>query len=224
MSAENDEKPVDGEGAERKSFSAADARQRAEEAARVARQKSEFILSRAYGLVREPKKEWDQIRAEETNIPSVIFGYVMPLVGFFAVCNFIGSMVFDRPDLIKALVSAIVTVLVLTGFIFVIGLIINTIAENFDSDRDDLAAQKIAAYSFTPFFLSGIFLLWPPLFWVLAVSVGMSAFLIYRGLPPLMKTPADRATGYAATVCIAGLVGFIVAFLIAGCVTGAGSL
>ena len=98
------------------------------------------------------------------------------------------------------------------------------VVENFDADRDDLAAQKVAAYSMTPFFLSGVFWLWPPLTWLTFVAVGLSAFLLYRGLPPLMKTPPDRALSYAATVCVAELIGFIVAFVLAGCVTGCGRL
>ncbi len=56
-------------------FSVEQARARAEQAYR----KSEFILSRAFGLFREPKKEWEQIRAEETTVPNILLGYVAPL-------------------------------------------------------------------------------------------------------------------------------------------------
>ena len=51
MSAENEERP--GEDAPPRRFTTADARQ-----------KAEFILSRAYGLLRNPTAEWEQIRAE----------------------------------------------------------------------------------------------------------------------------------------------------------------
>ncbi len=62
-------------------------------------------------------------------------------------------------------------------------------AENFDGDRNDLAAQKVAAYSLTPFLLAGFAWLWPPLAWVSFVAFGLTAFLIYRGLVILMKAP-----------------------------------
>ncbi|MGE0597170.1 MAG: Yip1 family protein, partial [Hyphomonadaceae bacterium] len=71
-------------------FSAEEARQRAQEA----RQKAEFILSRAYGLLREPKKEWAQIRGEETNIPSIMLGYVAPLAAIPPICGLIGAYIF----------------------------------------------------------------------------------------------------------------------------------
>ena len=57
----------------------ADARARAAQATRQARQKAEFILSRAYGLVRHPKQEWEQIRDEETTQAAIMAGYVAPL-------------------------------------------------------------------------------------------------------------------------------------------------
>ena len=50
-----------------------------EASAQEALRKSEFILSRAWGLLREPKKEWEQIRAEETTVPNILLGYVAPL-------------------------------------------------------------------------------------------------------------------------------------------------
>ena len=224
MPAENDTKPA---GEDRKGFagfSREDMRQRAGAAAQQARAKSEFILSRAYGLLRDPKLEWDQIRAEETSIISLLVGYVAPLSGFFAVCVLIGSLLFEHPRFDKALIGAVVTFLVMTGMIYVIGLIINLTAENFESSRNELSAQKIAAYSFTPFFLSGIVWLWPPLIWLTFVAVGLSAYLLYRGLPPLMKTPAERAPAYGVTVCLVGLIAFILAFILASCVTGQNSL
>jgi hypothetical protein len=79
MSADNDEKP----GAR---FSMDDARARAREALR----KSESILSRAYGLLRDPKAEWEQIRAEETSVPNILIGYVAPLAAIPPICDLIG--------------------------------------------------------------------------------------------------------------------------------------
>src|SRR5215475_11763175 len=153
----DDQQKAAGEG--RKSFaglSREEVRQRAEAAAQQARAKSEFILSRAYGLLRDPKREWEQIRAEETNTLSILFGYVAPLAAFFAVCVLVGSLVFEHPPLFPAFLSAVLTFFLLTGFVWLVGFVISGAAEYFDSDRDDLAAQKVAAYSFTPFFLSGV--------------------------------------------------------------------
>jgi hypothetical protein len=215
MTADNENEP-NGGGARR--FSVEDARARAEQALR----KSEFILSRAWGLLSEPKQEWEQIRDEETTIPKILIGYVAPLAAIPPICDLIGSSLFNRMlqvDPGDALVRAGVTWLVSIALVFFLGVLINAVAENFDADKDELAAQKIAAYSLTPSFLSGVFSLWPPLWWLSLFALAAMVFLMYRGLPILMKAPADRALAYAATVTIAVMVGGIVLFSLASCVT-----
>jgi hypothetical protein len=215
MTADNENEP-NGGGARR--FSVEDARARAEQALR----KSEFILSRAWGLLSEPKQEWEQIRDEETTIPKILIGYVAPLAAIPPICDLIGSSLFNRMlqvDPGDALVRAGVTWLVSIALVFFLGVLINAVAENFDADKDELAAQKIAAYSLTPSFLSGVFSLWPPLWWLSLFALAAMVFLMSRGLPILMKAPADRALAYAATVTIAAMVGGIVLFSLASCVT-----
>lgn len=199
-------------------FSIDDARARAKQALR----KSEFILSRAYGLFSDPKGEWEQIRAEETTIPNILIGYVAPLAAIPPICGLIGSYLFEGAapaGLGGAIVEAVVVWLLGVAMVFLLGIIINATAENFDSARDELAAQKLAAFSLTPFFLSTVTLIWPPLLWVSILALGMMVYLIYRGLPPLMKTPAERALAYTATIGVAALVTFIIQMTVTGCVT-----
>lgn len=210
MSAEDHDQP---EPAQRR-FSVGDARARAQQALR----KSEFILSRAYGLLREPKKEWEQIRAEQTTVPNILLGYVAPLAAIPPVCSLIGSYVFEPDfagDIGQALIRAVVTWLVSIALVFFLGVLTNAVADQFDADKNDLNAQKIAAYSLTPSFLSGVFGLWPPLWWLSLFALAAMVFLMYRGLPILMKAPQERALSYAATVTIATMVAGIVLFSIA---------
>lgn len=218
MSAENEEKP------RAPRLSMEDARARAREAI----QKSEHILSRAYGLFRDPKGEWEQIRAEETTVPNILIGYVAPLAAIPPVCGLLGAYIFGmrigeevfRPQLDKALISVGVTWIVSIALVFLLGLLIDALAENFDAERNDLHAQKVAAYSLTPAFLSGVFSLWPPLWWISLFALAAMVFLMFRGLPILMRAPAERALGYAASVTVAAAVAFIILFSLASCVTG----
>ncbi len=215
MSAEDDNDRI--EDTPRR-FSVEQARARAEQAYR----KSEFILSRAFGLFREPKKEWEQIRAEQTTIPAILIGYVAPLALIPPVCDIIGSYVFNRVltgDFGEALIRGVITWLVSIALVFFLGVLINTVADNFDADKDDLAAQKVAAYSLTPAFLSGIFSLWPPLWWLSLVALAAMVFLMYRGLPILMKAPQESTNGYVAAVTISAMIGGVVLFSLASCVT-----
>lgn len=214
MSADNENTPPRGP---RFNLNVEDARAQAREAI----QKSEIIFTRAWGLLREPKKEWEQIRAEETTIPNLMIGYVAPLAAMPPICGLIGSLIFESErvgPLSGALVSVVVTWAVTVGLVFLIGVLINTLADQFDADRNDLAAQKIAAYSITPAFLSGLFSLWPPLWWISLIALAAMVYIMYRGLPVLMRAPEDRALAYAATVTLAAAVAFIVIFALASCV------
>lgn len=213
MTADNENEPRGGG-----RFSVSDARARAQEALR----KSEFILSRAWDLLRQPKKEWEQIKGEETTIPNILIGYVAPLAAIPPVAGLIGLLIFDPiavGPIGDALVGVVVTWIVTVALVFLLGVLINTLADQFDGDRDDIGAQKIAAYSITPAFLSGLFSLWPPLWWVALFALAAMVYIMYRGLPILMKAPEDRALSYAATVTIAAAVAFIVVFALASCVS-----
>ena len=213
MTADNENEPR-----EKARFNAEDARARAQEALR----KSEIIFTRAYGLLREPKKEWEQIRAEQTTVPHLMLGYVAPLAAIPPVAGLIGGLIFD-PLMVgsigTAIISVVVTWLVSVALVFLLGLLINMLADQFDADRNDIAAQKIAAYSITPAFLSGLFSLWPPLWWISLFALAAMVYIMYRGLPILMKAPEDRALSYAASVTIAAAVAGIVLFALASCAT-----
>jgi hypothetical protein len=213
MTADNENEPRG-----RARFNVEDARARAQEAMR----KSEFILSRAYGLLREPKKEWQQIKAEETTVPNLLIGYVAPLAAIPPVAGLIGSLIFEPVrvgPINEAIVSVVVTWVVTVALVFLLGVLINTLADQFDGDRNDIAAQKVAAFSITPAFLSGIFSLYPGVWWISLFALAAMVYIMYRGLPILMKAPEDRALSYAATVTVAGAVAFIVLFALASCVS-----
>ena len=203
-------------------FSVENARKQAEEALH----KSEFILSRAYGLFKNPKSEWEQIRAEKTTIPAILIGYVAPLAAIPPICDILGRYVFGqrvgevmvRPGFVDAISNAVVFWLVSIALVGLLGLLINAVAQHFDAEPDELAAQKVAAYSLTPTFLSGVFSLWPPLWWLSLFALAAMVFLMYRGLPILMKAPDDRALAYAATVTIAAMVCGVVLMSLASCV------
>lgn len=215
MSADNENTPPRGP---RFNLNVEDARVRAQEAVR----KSEIIFTRAYGLLREPKKEWEQIKAEETTVPNLLIGYVAPLAAIPPVAGLIGSLIFEPirvGSITNAVVGVFVTWMVTVALVFLVGVLINTLADQFDADRNDIGAQKVAAYSITPALLSGLFSLWPPLWWVSLFALAAMVYVMYRGLPVLMKAPEDRALSYAGTVTVAAAVALIVMFALSSCIS-----
>jgi hypothetical protein len=99
--------------------------------------------------------------------------------------------------------------------VYVIGLIIDALAPTFGGTRNPIQALKVAAYSSTASWLAGVFALLPGLR-VLQILGLYSLYLLYLGLPVLMKAPQDKAVGYTAVVVIAAIVVTMLVGMVAG--------
>jgi hypothetical protein len=105
-------------------------------------------------------------------------------------------------------------VLALAGT-YVLGLIIDALAPTFNGQRSQIQALKVAVYSSTASWIAGIFQLIPGL--RLLTILGLySLYLLYLGLPVLMKSPRDKAGAYTAVVIVAAIVLFMVTGMLAG--------
>ncbi len=78
--------------------------------------------------------------------------------------------------------------------------------------------MKVAVYSYTPAWIAGVLQIFPPLS-VLGVLAGLyGIYLLYLGLPHLMKAPQDKAVGYTAVVVVCAIVLTIVLGVVGGLV------
>jgi hypothetical protein len=105
----------------------------------------------------------------------------------------------------SAITQAIVSYVLALAGIYVLALIIDALAPTFNGRRSQIQALKLAAYSMTASWVAGIFGLIPVL-WPLTLLGLYSLYLLYLGLPILMKTPSDKAVGYIAVVIIIAIV------------------
>ncbi|MBT9447700.1 MAG: YIP1 family protein, partial [Hyphomonadaceae bacterium] len=92
------------------------------------------------------------------------------------------------------------------------------LATNFGGQKNPLNAFKVAAYSAVAALLAGVFQIIPALaiFGLLGLY---SLYILHRGLPVLMKAPADKATGYTVSVVVVMIVLWIIAAVIVNTVT-----
>jgi hypothetical protein len=111
-----------------------------------------------------------------------------------------------RVPVLSGLLAAISSYLLAFVIVYLLALIINVIAVRYEAKRNFSAALKLAVYSYTPVWLSGIFLLVPGLRFLSVLGV-YGFYVLRRGLPVMMKAPEGRAWRYAATI-------FIIAFVI----------
>jgi hypothetical protein len=76
--------------------------------------------------------------------------------------------------------------------------------------------MKCAVYAHTPAWLGGVFNLIPALGILALIAAFYGLYLLYLGLPVLMKAPRDKAVGYTVVVVICAIVLTIVISAIGG--------
>lgn len=182
------------------------------------------LVDRAKRILLSPRTEWEVIDNEPTTPAQLFTGYAMPLAAIGPIAQIIGYSVFGitvpfaghyRVPIGSAITSALVTyVLALVGT-YILGLIIDALAPTFNGQRSQIQALKVAVYSSTASWIAGIFQLIPGL--RLLTILGLySLYLLYLGLPVLMKFPRDKAVAYTAVVILAAIALFMLTGMLAG--------
>lgn len=182
------------------------------------------IVQRVKGILLTPKSEWLDI-AREPGDPTYLFtNYVAILAAIPAVCGFIGTSLIGmslpvigtvRVGIFSGLVSAVIHYVMAFVLVYVLGLIIDALAPTFGASKNPANALKLAVYSMTPAWLVGVFSLIPALSFLSILGL-YGLYLLWVGLPLLMKTPQDKAIGYAAAVVVCAILISIVIAAIVG--------
>jgi hypothetical protein len=194
------------------------------------------LFARFKALILQPSATWDEIEREPATIQGVFTSYVLPLALIPVICNFIGQLVFGagigfggfgvtlRFSPVYLAVQAVLMLAVSLGMVFVLAYIIDALAPGFAGFKDRVQAFKVAAYAPTAGWIAGVFGLLPGL-GILAFVGGLySLFLLYKGLPKLMKAPQERATSYFAVVVVVAIVVGLIFSAITGAILGLSGL
>ncbi|WP_395943511.1 Yip1 family protein [Brevundimonas sp.] len=167
------------------------------------------LIARIKGIILQPKAEWLRIDGEFATTKSLFTKYAMILAAIGPICSLIGGQilpVFGTPmPIIGALLVAAVSYVLSLVAVYVLGLVINALAPSFGGTQDSTQAMKVAVYSWTAAWLVGVFGIIPML-GILAILGLYSFYLLYLGLPILMKVPAEKAVGYFVVTVILGIV------------------
>lgn len=173
------------------------------------------LINRIKNIVLTPKTEWPVIASEPTILSQLYMGYVIPLAAFSALMSFLHMSVIGigpwRMPLLTGLVYALVSFgFALLGF-YVVGWIIDVLAPTFSGQRDRRQAVKTAAYAFTPAAIGSVFGLLGALGGLLHLAAAIwGIYLLYLGLPVMMRSPQEKAPGYTAAVVVCSiLVGIV---------------
>ena len=162
------------------------------------------LMARVQRLLLSPAQEWDAIDGEGADVAQIYQSYILPLAAIAALAGFIGAAIIGvngfHVPLMSGLIQAIVSVAVSAGLVYVMALIINALAPQFGAKQDFGQAFKIAAYSPTAGWVGGFFMILPMLWFVALIGSLYSLYLLFVGLPKLMKPAPDKAMIYTLAV------------------------
>jgi hypothetical protein len=172
-----------------------------------------ILADRVKKIIMQPGQEWQVIDAEPHTVQDIYVRYVMILAAIPAVASFIGWSIVGvgvfgatyRVPIGAGVAHMVLSFLLSLGAVYVVALVIDALAPNFEGQKDFIQALKLAAYSSTASWLAGIFYVVPALS-ILGLLGVYSLYLLFVGLPILMKTPEDKSLPYTVIVLVAVIV------------------
>ena len=173
-------------------------------------------LQRAIAILADPAAEWVMIEKESDDPARLLRGYVALLALIPTVFGLIGSCVVGvvvpgagvlRAPFAHGLFAAIFGYVLSGATVVCLGALIRVLAPIFGGQRDFSAAFKLAVYSYTPVWLTGIFLLAPGLRFLGFIGC-YGAYIFWIGAPFLTKLSAQKLPVFTTMIvaCACALI------------------
>ena len=180
------------------------------------------IINRVKGILLTPETEWAAIE-REPGTPAYLFPhYVVYLAAIPPLAGFIGSSIIGvsgpagtiRVPLFAGLLGAVIAYVLSFAVVYAVAIIIDQLAPQFKGQKDFASALKVTVYAFTPYWVLGICQMIAGLRFVGYVGALFGIYLLWLGLPRLMRVPAEKALPYVATVAACAIVALAMITLI----------
>jgi hypothetical protein len=189
------------------------------------------LVERAKAVCLTPNTEWSTIATERAETSALVLNYVLPLAGAAAVAQLIGVSVVGqnlgvfgtyRMPITTGLSLAIASLLFAAVGVVVMSFIIDALAPTFGAEKSHEQALKVAVYSATPVWVAGVLQIIPALGVVVLLGSLYALYLLYLGLPRLMKVPEEKTIPYIGTVVACAVAIGLVGSLVIGRIGGVG--
>jgi hypothetical protein len=168
------------------------------------------LVQRVKAIMLSPETEWPLIEREKSTASGLFLNYVAVLAAIPEIAHLIGqSLIGAYTPIGKGLFRAIIAYLVSFAVVYLVAVIIDLFAPRFGGQRNFSNALRLSVFSHTPLWLAGIFLLIPGLNFLMILGV-YGVYLLWTGMPILMRAPPERALRYAVLVTACALVPAVV--------------
>jgi hypothetical protein len=177
------------------------------------------LVARVQNILMRPTTEWDVIAAEPATINGLYSGYAMVLAAIPAIAGVIGGILW-RHSLIGPVLGGVLGYVLNLAGLYVIAIIIDALATNFRAEKNQIQAFKLATYSSTAAWIAGAGAIFPgPLANLIALLGALySLYLLYLGLPKLMKAPEDQTIVYLVVIIVVAVIVYAVVAAVLGLV------
>jgi hypothetical protein len=164
------------------------------------------ILARVRAIVLTPESEWLAIEREKDDLSALFVRYVAVLAAIPALALFVGaSLIGGYTPALFAAIDAAVFYVASFVLIYAVACVTNLLAPKFDAPRDFSRALRLTVYAYTPVWLAGIFLLVPGMSFLNILGL-YGGYLLWLGLPVMMRAPPGGTWLYAAGVAAAAFL------------------
>jgi Yip1 domain len=177
------------------------------------------LVDRVKNILMSPKTEWPVIAAEPATIGGIYRNYVIILAAIGPIAGAIGLLLmgtgFFHFSMSFIIGQAVIGYLLGLLGVYLLALVIEALAPSFGGTRDRLAAFKLVAYSMTAIWVASILAIIPFLGLLALIGLIYTFYLLWIGLPVLMKSSADKSAAYAVVVIVCCIVIYFVTAAIA---------
>ncbi len=176
------------------------------------------IVSRVKNIITTPQTEWPVIATEQTDPPTLYTTYIILLAAIPPLATFVSLSLWGiagfRP-IGTFFFSAVAQYIFTLIGVAIMGFIFAKLAPSFGGQDDVNQGLKLAAYAATPGWVAAIFILIPAVGWIVAlVGAIYGLYVLYLGIPVLMKNPQEKTLVYAvAAIVVAIVISFVLVWL-----------
>ena len=176
------------------------------------------IVERAKAITLNPVATWPTIDAETHTPQSLYVPYLLILAAIPAVAMFIGMSIVGMGGFgfsmrlpigtgLAMMVTNYVLTLVMT---FAMGWLVSALAPTFGGQKSTIQGLKLVVFGSTPMLLAGVFYIFPALGMISLLVAFYALYVMYVGMPVLMKNPKEKTIPYMLVVAVCGIVAAVV--------------
>lgn len=179
------------------------------------------LIERVKAILLTPKTEWQVIDNEPATPPSMLTGFVLPMV----LVSLVGSVIrhFAFTPLYASTNYLLATVVIaflaaILGF-YISTYVIDMLAPSFGSEKNLGKSAQLVGYSGTPGYIAGLLSFIPVIGPLLSIAAWIyGIYLMYLGIGPLKKTQEDKKVVYLIVSYLVIIVVYFILMAVLGIV------